>query len=108
AGWFMQQRLDLVASPWTQKLIKGAARMFVMDFTQCGTGERGALDPQGQRLIAAPADEETMAIISATMPWQVSRMRRHPVEGGILTGEERNPDYPVILNPITRDDPKAA
>jgi signal transduction histidine kinase len=108
AGWFMQQRLDLVASQWTQKPIKGAARMFVMDFTQFSTGELRVLDPQGQRLIAVPADEETMAIISATMPWQVSRMRRHPVEGGILTVEERNPDYRVILNPITSDDHQVA
>ena len=108
AGWFMQQRLDLVASQWTQKPIKGAARMFVMDFTQFSTGELRVLDPQGQRLIAVPADEETMAIISATMPWQVSRMRRHPVEGGILTVEERNPDYRIVLNPITSDDHQVA
>jgi signal transduction histidine kinase len=108
AGWFMQERLDLVAGQWTQKPIKGAARMFVMDFTQFSTGELRVLDTQGQRLIAVPADEETMAIISATMPWQVSRMRRHPVEGGILTVEERNPDYRIILNPITSDDHQVA
>ncbi|HET8946856.1 MAG TPA: HAMP domain-containing sensor histidine kinase [Candidatus Polarisedimenticolia bacterium] len=108
AGWFMQERLDLVASQWTQKPIKGAARMFVMDFTQFSTGELRVLDPREQRLIAVPADEETMAIISATMPWQVSRMRRHPVEGGILTVEERNPDYRIILNPITSDDHQVA
>ncbi|HYV19646.1 MAG TPA: HAMP domain-containing sensor histidine kinase [Verrucomicrobiae bacterium] len=108
AGWFMQERLDLVASQWTQKPIKGAARMFVMDFTQFSTGELRVLDPGTQRLIAVPADEETMAIISATMPWQVSRMRRHPVEGGILTVEERNPDYRIILNPITSDDHQVA
>jgi len=108
AGWFMQERLDLVASQWTQKPIKGAARMFVMDFTQFSTGELRVLDPETQRLIAVPADEETMAIISATMPWQVSRMRRHPVEGGVLTVEERNPDYRIILNPITSDDHQVA
>jgi signal transduction histidine kinase len=108
AGWFMQERLDLVASQWTQKPIKGAARMFVMDFTQFSTGELRVLDPGTQRLIAVPADEETMAIISATMPWQVSRMRRHPVEGGVLTVEERNPDYRIILNPITSDDHQVA
>jgi signal transduction histidine kinase len=108
AGWFMQERLDLVANQWTQKPIKGAARMFVMDFTQFSTGELRVLDAKGQRLIAVPADEETMAIISATMPWQVSRMRRHPVEGGILTVEERNPDYRIILNPITSDDHQVA
>jgi signal transduction histidine kinase len=108
AGWFMQERLDLVASQWTQKPIKGAARMFVMDFTQFSTGELRVLDHGTQRLIAVPADEETMAIISATMPWQVSRMRRHPVEGGVLTVEERNPDYRIILNPITSDDHQVA
>jgi signal transduction histidine kinase len=108
AGWFMQERLDLVASQWTQKPIKGAARMFVMDFSKYSTGELRVLDPRDQRLIAVPADEETMAIISATMPWQVSRMRRHPVEGGVLTVEERNPDYRIVLNPITSDDHQVA
>ncbi|HZN04510.1 MAG TPA: HAMP domain-containing sensor histidine kinase [Candidatus Polarisedimenticolia bacterium] len=108
AGWFIQDRLDLVAGQWTQKPIKGASRMFVVDFTKLDTGEVRVLDPRGQRFIKVSADEETMAILSATTPWQMARMQKHPVEGGILTVEERNPDFRVILNSITSDDHQVA
>jgi signal transduction histidine kinase len=108
AGWFIQERLDLVAGQWTQKPIKGAARMFVVDFTQTITGRVRVLDPGQHGLIEVPADEETMAIIAAATPWQMSRMLGHPVEGGILTVEERNPDYRIVLNPITSDDHQVA
>jgi len=108
AGWFMQERLDLVAGQWTQKPIKGAARMFVYDFTQSLTGQLRVLDPAGQRFIEVPAGEDTMAIITAAMPWQLARMQNRPVEGGFLIVEERNPDFRVILNPITSDDHRVA
>ena len=108
AGWFMQERLDLVATQWTQKPIKGAARMFVVDFTRSETGRVRVFDPFGQRLIEIAADEEAMAILTAVMPWQLARMQKHRVEGGVLTVEERNPEFRIILNPITSDDHQLA
>src|SRR5262249_3226203 len=108
AGWFMQDRLDLVAAQWMQKPIKGASRLFVYDFTQSSTGELRLLDPRQQRLVDVAADEETMAIISAAMPWQLARMQHHVVEGAGLIVEERNPDFRIVLNPITSDDHQVA
>ena len=101
---FGQGRLDQVAAQWAQKPVKGAARLFVVDFTQTIYGNYFVYDPVGRRLLTYPASDESMAVIAATSPWQLMSYREVKVEGATLAVEERNPEYKVILNPITNDD----
>jgi signal transduction histidine kinase len=100
-GWFLQDHLDLIAQQWTEKPVKGAARLFVVDFTKSQYGEVRILDTENHRLVSFPASEEAMAIITAASPWQVLSIQHAPVLTGSLRVEERNPDYRIIANPIT-------
>ena len=100
---FEEGRLDQVAAQWTQKPVKGAARLFVVDFTQEMYGSYRVYDEESHRLIAFPASDEAMAIISAANPWQALRVRRGRAENLAISVDERNPDFRIILNPITDD-----
>jgi signal transduction histidine kinase len=100
-GWFVQDHLDLIAQQWTEKPVTGAARLFVVDFTKSQYGEVRILDGATHRLVSFPASEEAMAIITAASPWQVLSIQHQRVETGSLRVEERNPDYRIIINPIT-------
>jgi signal transduction histidine kinase len=101
AGIFLDGNLDQLAAKWAQKPIGGLGRLFVVDFTRSVYGEYRALDAEGRRLVAVPASDEAMAIISAASPWQMRAFRRGRYEGGGLVVDERSPDYRIILNPIT-------
>jgi len=104
ADLFADGRLDSIAPQWSGKAIKGMARMFVVDFTHAAYGEYRVLDPIGQRLIAFPASDEAMAIIAAATPFQMSSFRHMPMDNPAITVDERNPDYRIILNPVTEPD----
>jgi len=101
ADLFVDGRTDSIATQWSGKTTRGMARMFVVDFTRAAYGEYRVLDPAGQRLIAFPASDEAMAIIAAATPFQMSSFRRVPMDSPAITVDERNPDYRIILNPVT-------
>jgi signal transduction histidine kinase len=100
---FEEGRLDQIAAQWTQKPVPGAARLFVVDFTRELYGSYRVYDPVTHRLVAIPASDEAMAIISASNPWQALRVRRGRAENSALAVDERDPEYRIILNPITDD-----
>ena len=45
-----------------------------------------------------------MAIIAAATPFQMSSFRHMPMDSPAITVDERNPDYRIILNPVTDPD----
>ena len=104
ADLFLHGHLDQIAAQWTQKPVQGAARLFVVDFTQSAFGDYRVYDPDAHRLVVFPASEEAMAMIAATNPWQMVSYRRGRAEGAALTVDERNPDFRILLNPITDAD----
>lgn len=100
---FQEGRLEQVAAQWTQKPVAGAERLFIVDFTQEMYGSYRVYDEASHRLVAVPASDEAMAIISAANPWQTLRVRRGRADNPALSVDERNPDFRIILNPITDD-----
>jgi signal transduction histidine kinase len=104
ADLFVDGRIDSIAAQWSGKAVKGMARMFVVDFTHAAYGEYRVLDPASQRLIAFPASDEAMAIIAAATPFQMSSFRRMPMDSPAIRVDERNPDYRIIINPVTEPD----
>jgi signal transduction histidine kinase len=80
---------------WKQKPVKGAARLFLVDFTQETYGAYRNFDEATGTLAIAPASDETMAMIAAMLS-----IRQRQSEGGALNVDERNPDYRFICNPI--------
>src|SRR5262245_5853166 len=92
---------ETIAGLWSGKGLKGMARMFVVDFTRVPTGEYRIFDPPTQRLIAFPASEEAMALIAASTPFQMAHFREVKIENPTITVDERNPEFRVVLNPIT-------
>jgi signal transduction histidine kinase len=92
---------ETIAAQWSGKGLKGITRMFVVDFTRVSTGEYRIFDPPRQRLIPFPASEEAMALIAASTPFQMARFRGGRIENPTITADERNPEFRIILNPIT-------
>jgi signal transduction histidine kinase len=101
AGLFLESRLDQLASLWGQKPIGAVGRLFTVDFIREPYGEYRLLDPASRRLLAFPANDEAMAMIAAATPWQMRAYRHGPYRNAALTVDERNPDFRIILNPIT-------
>jgi signal transduction histidine kinase len=103
APLFLQGRLDEVALHWRKKPIEGVTRLFLVDYTRQPFGNFLIYDADRQALESAPASEEGLAIIVACTPWQVLSYRGGTAESLSLNVDERNPDYRMILNPITDD-----
>src|SRR5262245_10854760 len=101
AGVFSDSRLAPLATLWSQKPIGPVGRLFTVDFTHSIYGEYRLFDPPTGRLIAFPAGEEAMAMISAATPWQMRAFRRGSYTNAAVLVDERNPDFRIILNPIT-------
>ena len=98
---FKEGRLDQLAAQWTQKPVPGVSRLFVVDFTREVYGSYRVFDQESHRLIAFPASDEAMAIISASNPWQIIRYRGGTAKNAALAVDERDPERRIILNPIT-------
>src|SRR3989454_90333 len=103
ASLFSQNRLNEVAVFWKKKPVEGVKRLFLVDFSRDRFGnyflfdqERGDLDPY-------PASDEALAIIVACTPLQVLSYRGGVAQSTTLRVDERDPEYRIILNPITDD-----
>jgi two-component system phosphate regulon sensor histidine kinase PhoR len=101
ADLFLDAQPDRLAALWTQKPIGPVGRLFTVDFTRSPYGEYRLLDPDSGRLLAFPANDEAMAMIAAATPWQMRAYRSAPYRNAAILVDERNPDFRIILNPIT-------
>ena len=103
AALFTQGRLDEVAYHWKKKPVEGVSRLFLADYTRTTYGNFLVFNPSLESLETPPASDESLAIIVACTPWQLLSSRQVAAETPALAVYERNPDYRLILNPITDD-----
>jgi signal transduction histidine kinase len=98
---FTQDHLDKVVWYWEKKPVEGVRRLFLVDFTRDPFGHFLVYNPEAHRLETPPASDESLAIIVACNPWQVLSYRGGTTKTTNLMVDERNPEYRIILNPIT-------
>ncbi len=103
APLFTQGLHDNAIHHWKKKPVEGVRRLFLVDFTREKFGNYLVFDPERDRFFTPPASDEAVAIIAATVPWQVMSIRGVGVDSPSITVDERDPDYRIILNPITDD-----
>lgn len=103
ASLFTQRQIHKVARHWQTKPVEGVRQLFLVDFTQDQFGRFLTYDSRRHRLIAPLASEESLAIIAACQPFQIMSYYGRSLEGSSLSVDERNPDFRIILNPITDD-----
>jgi signal transduction histidine kinase len=95
--------LEKAALLWKAKPTPGASRLFLVDYTRSPFGNILVFDPARGALESPFATDEAVSIIIACTPWQMLSARRHPAPSAGLHVDERNPEYRMILNPITDD-----
>ncbi|OLE67411.1 MAG: hypothetical protein AUG09_02615 [Acidobacteria bacterium 13_1_20CM_2_68_7] len=103
ATLFVQKRLDEVAMFWKKKPVEGVRRLFLVDFTRDPYGNYLVFDADRAELDAFPASDEALAIIVACTPWQVLSYRHGVAQSPAVRVDERNPEFRLILNPVTDD-----
>jgi signal transduction histidine kinase len=103
ATYFTQGRLAEVASWWEKKPVEGARRLFLVDYTKEPFGQYRVYNPERRVLESPLASDESLAIIVACNPWQLLSYRKRIVHAVGLNADERNPEFRIILNPITDD-----
>src|SRR5712692_1677188 len=101
ASTFKEKRLDRAATFWSKKPVTGARRLFLVDYTRERFGNYLLYDDARGTLLTPPASDEALAIIVACAPWQVLSYRGTAAPTLALRVDERNPDYRIVLNPIT-------
>src|SRR3989442_1764101 len=103
ASLFRQNRLGEVAVLWKKKPVEGVRRLFLVDFSRDRFGNYFLFDPERGDLDPYPASDEALAIIVACTPLQVLSYRGGVAQSTTLRVDERDPEYRIILNPITDD-----
>src|SRR5258706_10878258 len=103
ASLFTQGRLQEAGLFWKKKPVEGVRRLFLVDFTRERFGNYYAFDPDHGALLSYPASDEAVAIILACTPLQLLRYYNRPLVSPGLRVDQRDPPYPIILNPITDD-----
>ncbi len=103
ASLFRQNRLGDVAVLWKKKPVEGVRRLFLVDFSRDRFGNYFLFDPERGDLDPYPASDEALAIIVACTPLQVLSYRGGVTQSTTLRVDERDPEYRIILNPITDD-----
>ena len=100
-GWFLENgQASEVATVWGKEAPAGARSLFLVDFTQAEFGKYWRYDPQARQLVPLEGDPTGLAVILASTPWQLFRVRGVPVQRPVLEVDERDPDNRMILNPI--------
>ncbi len=100
---FTEGAFQKAAMHWKKKPVEGVRRFFVVDFTREPFGNYLVFDPNSGILASPPASEETLSMIIAVTPWQMVSYGGAPAESAGFTVDERNPDFRILLNPITDD-----
>jgi len=100
---FTQDRLEKAAHHFKKKGVQGAERLFVMSFSNDHKGDVLYFDPSCDSFSMPPWSPEVRAVLAATAPWSMLARKGEPVERALLSVDERDPNYRVVLNPITDD-----
>jgi signal transduction histidine kinase len=101
---FLNDRLDKAAYHFKKKGVTGVRRLFVASFVHDNHGKVLYFDPSCEGFTPAEWSEEVRAIWVAYSPLSTLAHK-----GGVLPEpvqmfvDHRDPEYPMILNPITDD-----
>lgn len=101
ASVFTEPCYDSAGFHFKKKGVRGARRLFLVNFLE---GERGRMvfyEPDGARSALDPYSEEYRAIYVAASSWSVFGRKGIPIGPAGLSIDERDPDHRIILNPIT-------
>jgi len=93
-----------VALYWQKRLVRGARRLFLVDYVHEQFGHFVAYDPGTRRLVQLPASPEAMAIILACTPFHIQQYRASNTVPSELLVDERDPENRIVLKPILDDD----
>jgi signal transduction histidine kinase len=94
-----EETLPKVAQFFRKKKVDGARRLFVVSYFV-----KEALlvfDPETVTMSVPEWSPETLAIWAAIAPWKYQHKKGGVFETTALSVDERDPDYRIILNPIT-------
>jgi len=103
AAAVMQGDHEQVAYHWKKKSFAGARRMFLVDYTRDPFGNLFLYEPEYGELLPAPASDESLAIIVACTPWQITAYRKLPFSPTGVSVDERDPEHRILANPIVDD-----
>jgi signal transduction histidine kinase len=106
ASVFTQHRLDKAAHYFKKKGIEGAKRLFVVDFVQDKDGYPLFFEPSCESLSLPSWSPEVRATIVAAAPWRILAHKGGAVEPVTFKIDERDPEYRILLYPITDESSK--
>lgn len=99
---FTEGYSEKAAFHFKKKGAPGARTLFLVNFLQRDWGRMIFFDPDGHRIALDPSSEEYRAIFVASSSWSVFGKKGLPVGRLSLSIDERDPEYRVVLNPITQ------
>ena len=99
---FTQNQLAKAAHQFKKKGVEGARRLFVMSFMRDGEPPL-YFEPSCTKFSTETWPPEAQAVWVATAPWRTLAHKGAVVERVRLTSEERDPNYRILLFPITDD-----
>src|SRR5258706_3103716 len=102
AAVFTQNQLAKAASHFKKKGVEGVKRLFVVSF-QDGDDRPRYFFPSCETFQPPPWSPELRAVYVASSPWRLLALKGARVERVRLTVEEKDPDYCILLYPITDD-----
>jgi signal transduction histidine kinase len=101
---FTQHHLEKAAFHFKKKGVEGASRLFVVSFVvPKGDHELLYFEPSCASFSPPRWSKETQAVVVATSPWRTLALKGGVVERASLVVDERDPQYRILLNPITDD-----
>jgi signal transduction histidine kinase len=103
ASVFTQHHLEKAASHFKKKGVEGASRLFVVSFVSQGDSELLYFEPSCASFSPPRWSAEMRAVVVATSPWRTLAQKGGVVERASLVVDERDPEYRILLNPITDD-----
>ena len=101
ASVFTQNRLDKAALYFKKKGIEGAKRLFVVNFSDEKEGYPLFFDPSCSSLTLPSWSPEVRATYVAIAPWRILAHKGGVVEPVTFKIDERDPEYRILLYPIT-------
>jgi signal transduction histidine kinase len=102
ASVFTQDQREMAAHHFKKKGVEGVKRLFVMSLLDDG-GKLLYFYPNCSKFEPPHWSPEVRAVDAASSPWKVLAHKGGLVEQVRLTVEERDPNYRILLYPITDD-----
>jgi len=106
ASVFTQNRLDKAAHYFKKKGVEGAKRLFVVNFVEGKDGYPFFFEPSCASLALPSWSPEVRATYVAAAPWRILAQKGGVVEPVTFKIDERDPEYRILLYPITDESSK--